>query len=132
MLLAESTNISLPFTWGELLLGLLLIAATVALIALAVVLFKVVGALKSVNKLLKDNGPAIDETLQKLPSIVTSVDETLTNVNGITGSINTVVTDVGELVNTFTTPDGPTGVIASVAGAVVSVIQVVRELGDNK
>lgn len=131
-LMAESANISLPFTWGDFLIGLLIIAATVAIVALTVVFIKLAGTLKGVNKLIKDNSEALDTTLKKLPGIATSADETLANVNSITGSINTVVTDVGELVSTFTTPDGPTGTIASVAGAVVSVVQIVKELKDKK
>ena len=116
-LLSEASNINLPFTWGDLLIGVLLLAATTALIVLTIVLIKAVKTFKMVNALLKKNGPAIDETIK--------------NVNNITGSVNQTVSNVGALVENYTAPDGPAGMIASIAGTVVSVIQIVRELGNK-
>lgn len=128
---AGDGNISLPFSWSQLLLGLLAVAGIVAVIALIVLLIRLAGTVKKVNKLLSDNAPQLDETIKKIPSIATSADETLSNVNNITGSVNDVVTDVKEVVDTFTTPEGAGGIVASVAGAVVSVLQVIREMKDK-
>lgn len=131
LLSAESQNITLPFSWSQLLLGLLAVAGIVAVVVLTVLLVRVAKTVKKVNKLLGDNAPQLDETIKKLPSIATSADETLANVNNITGSVNNVVTDVKEVIDTFTTPDGAGGVVASVAGALVSVLQIIKEMKDK-
>lgn len=125
-LLAEDTNIYLPFTWNDLLVGILLLAAIVALVVCTVLLIKGIKIFKLVHTLLRNNGPAIDAAIQKFPSIATGVDETVQNVNEITGSVHHVVTNIEDLVETFATPEGPTGVFASVAGGVVRVIQIFR------
>lgn len=120
-------NKQFTFTPKELLVGLLLLLAVVAFVFLIILLIKLISAIGRVNKLLASNEENIEKTLHDLPVITENTSITLANVRGITDVANDVVSDVGELVDSFVTPSGPAGILASVAGAVVSVVQVVRE-----
>lgn len=124
-------NNEITFTPRGLLIGLLLILSICAVIFLIVLILKLIRTISKVNKILEDNEKAINQTIKELPGIAENASETLENVKDITGTANNVVSDVGGLVDSFASPEGPAGVIASVAGAVVSIIQIVREFLDK-
>ncbi len=102
---------------SDLLNLLLVLAGSVALIALAVFLFNLAGTIKRVSKLLEDVTPSIDETVKKLPpimddvhivtgnvvditdAVVDTVPEMLDDVGVVTGSVGDIVDSVGGLVS---------------------------------
>lgn len=120
-------NNEITFTPRGLLVGLLLVLSIFAVTFLIVLILKLIKTISKVNKILDDNEKAINQTIKELPTIAENASETLENVKDITGTANDVVSDVGGLVDSFASPEGPAGVIASVAGAIVNVIQIVRE-----
>ena len=109
--------IRLPFSWGELLVGLLIMAAIAVCVFLIIALAGAVKTFKKLNALLKKNGPAVDKTIA--------------NIQSITDDVNQVTSNLGALAETITEPEGPAGVVASVVGTVVHVIQCVREMGNK-
>lgn len=93
-----ATQFNLSFTFKDILIVLLLIAAIAVLVLLAKVLFSVSKTLKTVNGLVEDNKDSLDRTLADLPGITNKVDGILVEADGLVKEIkpNLVVT-LGEV-----------------------------------
>ena len=105
------------------------ISGTVALIALAILLFKAAATLGSVNKLVKDITPDIEETVEQLPAITENIeiisgnlvdmtDDLAMTVPEVLDDLETVTGAVGDTVDALSSlVEGLTGAIASLFGA---------------
>ena len=105
-----------------LILGL---SGTVALIALAMMLFKAASTLGSVNKLVKDITPGLEETVEQLPAITQNIelisgnlldmtDDLAETVPEVLGDLETVTGAIGDTV------DALSSVVEGVARAIAS------------
>ncbi|MGI6157260.1 MAG: hypothetical protein ACOYH4_02095 [Saccharofermentanales bacterium] len=86
-------------TFIAILLG---VTGAIALIALAIFLFKLLSTLKRVDKMIVDITPAVEETAEKLPTIVDNVEIISGNLIDITDSVAETLPEVLDDVDSVT------------------------------
>lgn len=116
----------------DLLSLFLVLAGSVALIALAVFFFNLAGTMKRVSKLLEDVSPGIDETVKKLPPIMDDVHIVTGNIVDITDAAAETVPEVLEDVEVVTDSvgdivDSVGGLVSNVADTLGSLVHLVKK-----
>lgn len=101
------------------------ISGTVALVALAVVLFKAASALTGINKLVRDISPDIEETVSHLPAVTENIEIISGNLVDMTDDLADSLPEVLEDLETVTgaigdTVDALSSVISAISGALSS------------
>ncbi|HHX30712.1 MAG TPA: hypothetical protein GX720_05745 [Clostridiaceae bacterium] len=119
MMLEASIPVSALIT---VLLGM---SGAVALVALAVLLFRAASALGSITRLVKEISPDIEETVEQLPSIAQNVETISGNLVDMTDDIAVTVPELLEDVETITgaaalTVDSLTALVAGISDSLAS------------
>ncbi len=125
MTVADSVMIDLHI----ILIGIVCITGAVALVALAVVLFKVAGAVGKVNRLLDDVSPNVKKSVDQLPETVVHINHALGNVVDMTDDIADTVPKVLNQVNKLT--ESGTDTVISVATILQSICDLVSGAVDG-
>lgn len=113
----------------SLVVVLLALCGAVALVALAIVLFRLMGTLSKVNRVLDDLSPGLKNTVDQLPETVQQVNAAVGNVVDVTDAIADTVPELLGDVAKITATGSDT--VVSVAGLVQSLADFLSNLVDQ-
>lgn len=117
-------DMTITFTFGDLLLALLAVVGVVALVLLCLFLVRLCKLMKGINGMLEENREDLRKTISSVPALTEKVNNSLEDVNVISSTARDVVEDTGKFVESLVTPEGGGNILS----VVINVAKLIKSL----